>query len=145
MHVETQWFLYGSGSAQAAQDGFVSHLPPHRPTLHLLDAPLVLHKTLWEQGIMGRAATLSCTYVPTDLHAAWCSIRKQGSALPAEFDLEGVTQLAGITTTTYLHHLLHSLESLTFHHDFNESVEGVSLPSNLQSLTLGSFNWSMRG
>ena len=137
--------LSGSSMGLEVRRMVLKHLPPRRPTLHLLDAPLVLHKTLWEQGIMGRAATLSCTYVPTDLHAAWCSIRKQSSALPAEFDLEGVTQLAGITTTTYLHHLLHSLESLTFHHDFNESLEGVSLPNNLQSLTLGSFNWSMRG
>eukprot|EP00435_Cladocopium_sp_Y103_P073244 s689_g42.t3 len=127
----------------------LKHLPPKKGgkvTLHHLDAPLVLQKTLREQGIVGKAATLSCTYIPTDVYAAWCSIRKQGSPLPeAEFDLEGVTQLAGITTTKHLHHLPDSLESLTFHCGFNESLEGVSLPNNLQSLTLGSFNRSMRG
>ena len=42
-----------------------------RLTLHHLDSPLMLHKELQAQDIIGKAATLSCTFVPTDLYAAW--------------------------------------------------------------------------
>ena len=37
----------------------------------------MLQQTLEEQGIIG-AATLSGTFVPTDLKAAWCFIEEQG-------------------------------------------------------------------
>ena len=106
-------------------------------TLHHLDSSLILHKELQAQGIMGKAATLSCTYVPTDLYAAWCTVQ----SLPVsqkELALQGVTQIAGATTTKYLHHLPESLEHLTFGNEFNQSLEGVTLPSSLQTLTFGS-------
>ena len=112
-------------------------------TLHHLDSSLILHKELQAQGIMGKAATLSCTYVPTDLYAAWCTVQ----SLPVsqkELALQGVTQIAGATTTKYLHHLPESLEHLTFGNEFNQSLEGVTLPSNLQTLTFGDdFNQSL--
>ena len=41
--------------------------------LHGRDGKLMLHQTLEEQGIIG-GATLSGTFVPTDLKAAWCLI-----------------------------------------------------------------------
>ena len=39
--------------------------------LYHLASPLMLQQTLQEQGIEGKTAGLSCTYVPTDLYAAW--------------------------------------------------------------------------
>jgi hypothetical protein len=38
-------------------------------------AALVLNQTLQEQGILSEAATLSCTYVPTNLYFAWCYVQ----------------------------------------------------------------------
>ena len=46
-----------------------------KPVLHHLESPLLLHQTLQEQEIAGRAATLSCTYVPTNLCAAWSCVQ----------------------------------------------------------------------
>ena len=117
-------------------------------TLHHLDTPLILHKALQEQGIVGKAATLSCTYVPTDLYVAWCAVQ----GLPVsqrELALEGITRIQdtlimGATATEYLHHLPQSLEHLTFGSDFNESLEQVTLPRSLQSLAFGdAFNQSL--
>ena len=54
------------------------------------------NKELQAQGIVGKAATLSCTYVPTDLYAGWCSVH----GLPVsqvELALEGLTRIAGAT------------------------------------------------
>ena len=114
-------------------------------TLHHLDLPLILHKELQAQGIMGKAATLSCTIVPTDLYAAWCTVQ----GLPVsqgELALAGVTRIQGSNLTKYLHHLPESLEHLTFGSEFNHSLEGVTLPSSLQSLTFGiAFNQSLEG
>ena len=42
-----------------------------RLALHHNASPLMLGKTLQEQGIAGQAATLFCTYVPIDFYAAW--------------------------------------------------------------------------
>jgi len=105
-------------------------------TLHHLDSPLILHKELQVQGIIGKAATLSCTFVATDLYAAWCSVK----SLPVsqkELALQGVTRIAGATTTQYLRHLPETIEHLTFGKGFNQSLEGVTLPSSLQTLTFG--------
>jgi len=46
-----------------------------KPALHHLDSLLMLCQTLEEQGIRGKTAILTCTYVPTDLYAAWCHIQ----------------------------------------------------------------------
>ena len=49
------------------------HLPPRKGrkiTLHHGDWELLLNQTLRQQGIVGKAVTLSCTYIPMDLYAA---------------------------------------------------------------------------
>ena len=91
-------------------------------TLHHLDLPLLLHKELQAQGIIGKAATLSCTFVPTDLYAAWCSV--QGLRVSQEeLALAGVTWIQGSDLTKYLQHLPESLEHLTFGSRFNECLK----------------------
>ena len=61
--------------------------------LYHLESPLMLHQTLQEQGFEG-TARLSCTYVPTDLYAAWSCLK--GFYFPEEeFELDGVTEIAG--------------------------------------------------
>ena len=54
-----------------------------------------------------------------------------------ELALQGVTRIAGATTTQYLCHLPETLEHLRFGNGFNQSLEGVTLPNSLQTLTLG--------
>ena len=61
----------------------------------------------------GQAATLSCTYVPTDFYAVWCTVKRLPVSLN-EFALQGVTRIAGANTIQYLHPLPESLEHLTF-------------------------------
>lgn len=53
-----------------------------------------LHQTLQEQGILSQTATLSCTYIPTDLHTAWRYVVNM-QVTGEEFALEGITQIAG--------------------------------------------------
>eukprot|EP00435_Cladocopium_sp_Y103_P044407 s360_g12.t1 len=116
-----------------------------RFTLHYEDSPLLLHQTLHEQGIVGKKVTLWCTFVPTDLYAAWLYI--QGFPVSkGERALEGVTRIEGATSSAYLQHLPRSLETLALGRDFNEMLDGVSLPSSLQSLTFGfGFNQTLEG
>ena len=109
-----------------------------KPTLYHLDSPLILHKELQVQGIVGKAARLSCTYVPTDLYAAWCAVQEMPVFLDFELELvlEGVTQLAGTTTTRPHWSQTHvtlpsSLKSLTFGSKFDQCLQGVTLPRNL--------------
>ena len=120
--------------------------PPKRGTtlvLHYLALPLILHQTLREQGVEGRTATLSCTFIPVNLYAAWCYAK--GFSVPTEeFALEGVTQMSSIAPNECLYYLPKSLENLTFGNEFNQSLEQVTLPRNLQSLTFGhGFNQSL--
>ena len=62
---------------------------------------LILGQTLQEQGVVGEAATLSCTFVPTDVYSAWRYI--QGLPVPeGELSLEGVTRIAGISSRELL-------------------------------------------
>ncbi len=137
--------------------------------LHHMCAKLVLAKSLEQQGIVRKTATLSCTYVPTDLYLAWCCV--QGFPTPeAEYALEGLASLKVRTPGQYLFHLpkslrslildqpqtyfrcVHlckitlpsSLQNLTFGQEFNQRLENVSLPSSLQNLTFGEdFNQSL--
>ena len=109
-----------------------------KPTLYHLDSPLILHKELQVQGIVGKAARLSCTYVPTDLYAAWCEVQEMPVFLffYLELVLEGVTQLEGTTTTRPHWSQTHvtlpsSLKSLTFGSKFDQCLQGVTLPRNL--------------
>ena len=108
------------------------------------NAKLALNQTLGEQGMVGTSATLSCTYIPTNVYTAWSYVR----GLPIceeDFVLEGVTQLEGAVPGKYLHHLPRSLARLTFESNFNQSLEQVTLPSSLQSLSFGGIStkaWS---
>ena len=111
--------------------------------IYHLTTPLILPKSLQEQGILGKTERLSCTYVPTDLYAAWCYL--QGfQVFDEEFALDGISEIRMTRGRTYVQHLGRlpkSLERLTFGFRFNQSLERVNLPGNLQSLTFGdSFN-----
>ena len=117
-------------------------------TQHHIDSQLRLNQTLRQQGIVGKFATLSCTYVPTDLYAAGYSIHGQYFPLIPEPEttssLEGVTQIAGTQTANHFGFLPQSLESLTFGDTLNSSLAEATLTSSLQILTFGSaFNQSM--
>ena len=91
-------------------------------TLQHLDSPLIWHKSLQEQGIVGKAATLSCTYVPSDLYAAWRAIR--GLPVPqGELAVGGVTRIVGAATLESLSRLPQSLEHLTFSNDFSQRLD----------------------
>ena len=96
---------------------------------------LLPNETLQQQGIVGEVE-VSCTFVPSDLYAAWRWVR--GSASPGDCTaLEGVTRLAGAPAGEYLHHLP-DLESLALADSFDMQLEGLKLPESLQSLTIAS-------
>ena len=118
--------------------------PGAKLAMHHVNTKLTLNQTLAEQGIVGKSAVLSCTYIPTNVYTAWCCVR----GLPTserEVALEGVTQLEGATEGECLHYLPCSLAKLTFGHKINQSLERVTLPSSLQSLSFGeSFNQSLQ-
>ena len=102
--------------------------------VHHVNGSLTLDQNLREQGIVGKSATVSCTYIPTNVYTAW----RYACDLPnceREFALEGVTHLEGAPQGEY--HLPSSLRSITFDHNFNQSLERVTLPSSLQSLSFG--------
>ena len=125
-------------------------LPPKkaaRLTVHHLDSSLVLHQTLQEQGVLGPVATLSCVYVPTDLHAAYCYAKglENEQTQEGELALHGLTQIEGILVSTEVT-MPSSLQSLTFAYDFNQNLQDVTLPSSLQSLTFGKgFDQNLQG
>ena len=106
---------------------------------------LKLHQTLQEHGLAEvETAILCCTYVPTQLHTAWCFLMGLEPS-EAEFSLEGVTDLRTPSPVGLLNPPK-SLVSFTFGDDFDESLEGLTLPSSLQSLTFGKyFNRSLEG
>jgi hypothetical protein len=104
--------------------------------VHSVKRKLTLDENLEDQGIVGKTAMLSCTYIPTDVYTAW----RYSCELPTcerEFALEGVTHLEGATHGEYLQHLPCSLAKLTFGEDFNQSLEQVTLPSSLKNLSFG--------
>ena len=97
--------------------------PGAKLAVHHVNRKLTLDQTLGEQGIVGRSALLSCTYIPTNVHAAWRYV----CGLPTcerEFVLEGVTRLEGAVPGEYLDHLPQSLASLRFGRDFNQGAGG---------------------
>ena len=111
--------------------------------VHSVNRKLTLDENLEDQGIVGKNAMMSCTYIPTDVYTAW----RYACALPTcerEFALEGVTHLEGPTHGEYLQHLPCSLAKLTFGECFNQNLEQVTLPSSLKSLSFGrNFNQSL--
>eukprot|EP00435_Cladocopium_sp_Y103_P054606 s77_g17.t2 len=120
----------------------LEQLPPKRGgrlALQYRASPLVLGQTLQEQGIEGQDVTLSCTYVPTDMCAAWRYASGYIQGVEEESALEGLTEMIGAIDGEYLRHLPSSLENLTFGLRFNQGLKGVTFPSSLQSLTFGDF------
>ena len=109
--------------------------------LHHMESRLSLCKTLHEQGIAG-AATLSCTWIPTNLYYGWCYLR--GFKNVDETELQGLTKLEFDPHGEYLHKLPRTLEKLTFGSGFNQRMDQVTLPSGLQGLAFADgFNRSM--
>ena len=104
----------------------VSEKLPRKPgaklAVHHTNRELTLDENLAEQGIVGKSATLSCTYIPTNLYTAWlyaCGSVSELLKCEREFALEGVTHLATDThpedwNQQYLDHLPGSLQSLQF-------------------------------
>ena len=95
---------------------------------------------------IGRARHGECA-TPTDFYDVWRCV-KAFHVAEEHSALEGVTQIAGVTSANIsnmcLQNLPKSLQSLTFGWAFNESLEQVHLPNNLQSLTSGNgFNQSL--
>jgi len=86
---------------------------------------LKLHQTLQEQGFAeAETAILCCTYVPTQLQAAWC-VLMGFETFEAELALEGVTHLT-TESRVGLVHLPGSLISLTFGDKFNKSLKSMT-------------------
>ena len=86
----------------------LEQLPPKRGgrlALQYLASPLVLGQTLQEQGIEGQDVTLSCTYVPTDMCAAWRYASGLFGGVEEEFALEGLTEMLGASDGEYLYNL----------------------------------------
>ena len=71
--------------------------------LQHLNDKLKLDESLGEQGIVGKSAMLSCTYVPINVYTAWLCL--SASDLPdceREFALEGVTSIEGASQENHL-------------------------------------------
>ena len=92
----------------------VLHHMAHQASEQVKEAVrLKLHQTLQEQGLAeAETAILCCTYVPTQLQAAWCFLMGLETS-EAEISLEGVTHLTA-PSPDCLFHLPRSLLSLTF-------------------------------
>ena len=110
-------------------------LPPKKggkSALHHIESQLMLHKTLQEQGIVGKAATLSCTYVPKSDPA------KQSSELDIWRELQPEPRKGDpakqFTQSLETVVLPNSLLSLRLQNALNQSLEKLTLPS-CQSLT----------
>eukprot|EP00435_Cladocopium_sp_Y103_P065355 s278_g27.t1 len=124
---------------------------PVKPGAKLLlnhkTSPLLLDKSLEDQGILGMSASLCCTYASTNLPEALRFVAGDPAILPLEHvAMEGVSRLCGAPDGSYLHHLPESLQSLTFRDSFDQSLQGVNFPSSLESLTFGvSYNQNLVG
>ena len=74
--------------------------PGAKLAVHHVNAKLMLDQTLGEQGIVGKPAMLSCTYIPTKVYTAWCYVCGLPTA-EREFALEGLTKLEGLTNGVF--------------------------------------------
>ena len=100
MQVDPPSFHLGPGSAA---DGFGATSKERGGlALQYLASPLVLGQTLQEQGIEGQDMTLSCTYVPTDMCAAWRYASGHVRGVEEEFAFEGLTEMLGASDGEYL-------------------------------------------
>eukprot|EP00435_Cladocopium_sp_Y103_P012392 s1020_g3.t1 len=112
--------------------------------LHHAESEFMLHKTLQQQGILGKMATLSCTFVPTNVHASWRFLHGFDTDA-ADLALEGITELQS-HPGAYLQSLPQCLQTLTLVSEPNKQLERISFPCKLQTLTLGGlFNQSLAG
>jgi hypothetical protein len=106
-------------------------------TLHHVDSPLILHKALQEQGIVGYA------FLHLRSNRSLCCMSTvQGLPVsPGELVLEGITRIAGATTSKYPHHLpifhkaLRPCQAVSRASEFKQSLEGETSPSSLQGST----------
>ena len=131
--------LSGSALGQEVHQMVLQQFPSkkgRRCLLHYMHSPLLLDQSLRDQGMLSPVATLSCTFVPADLYAAWCYL--QGLPISGgELALEGVAHMSGVCSLLRFQLLPITLQSLTFGREFNQTLEGVIFPSGLQSLTFG--------
>ena len=103
----------------------------HHANANLTESNLGRARDCWKIG-----NAVMHIYISTNLYTAWSYV----CGLPTcerDFVLEGVTQLKGAVPGEYLHHLPRSLASLSFGEEFNQSLERVTLPSTLHSLSFG--------
>ena len=82
-----------------------------------------------EQGFGKTSDSVSYVYEPANLADAFRFLK----GFEDERALEGITQLEGISDLNHLAALPDSLQSLTLGWAFNEPLDGLSLPQNLQS------------
>ena len=107
---------------------------------------LEFQKTLEEQGLaVASSCLLSYVYVPVKIYSLWKllagSMMEEKEQEEAWFALGAVKKVVGISMNQQIRGL-HSLEDLTYRHDFDELPQ---LPESLQRLTFGShFNRSLR-
>ncbi|CAJ1341749.1 unnamed protein product [Effrenium voratum] len=124
-------------------------LPPKPAQLRLIfgTSRLVAAQTLKEQGLHNQSSG-HFTYAHADVVEAWCAL-KAGSMKEADGGLDGIMRvnfldnfwqdLQGLTLPS-------SVQSLTLGAQFNQSLHTVTLPSSLQSLSLGKhFDQSLQG
>ena len=118
------WIICQSEWCQAGLD----HMKHQTSEQEKETVRLKLHQTLQEQGLAkAEAAILCCTYVPTQLHTAWCfPVGLEPSE--AEFSLEGATDLRTRSRVGFLNPPK-SLISFTFGDDFDESLKGLTARS----------------
>ena len=109
--------------------------------LHHKESRLNPHQTLGEQGING-AATVSCTWIPTNLYNACCYARGLENA--DESELQGVTQLEFAPDGEYCYNLPGTLQKLKFIL-WNQSMERITLPDSLQNLTFDDVDDGVNG
>ena len=108
--------------------------------------PELLDRSLQEEGMLGRtAATLSCTYVPIDLNATYAVLSRASDPFIENLCWKVSHRCREHLTSDDFNASLErvtfpsSLHSLSLGYEFDRSLEGVNLPMGLQSLTLTHF------
>lgn len=145
-------FLLRISASKAGEDLIekVSERVPKKVGAHILlmhgTRVLSRHESLTDQGLKG-TVDVSIVYATVDLLTAWQNLRDQSESERGveNVSLEGITEVKGMTGGA-LDSLdrLPSLESLTFHYLFNQTLKDVKFPKKLQRLTFtDSFNQSL--
>jgi len=144
-----QWHDFSVPSAMTGREllKLIIDKLPSKPgaavTIHHGSEPLQLDETLLQQGI-GEGVTLSFCYQPNNIYAAWRFLRGKNND---ESSLQGLVQLDGVRFIQKLQHGAHlpnCLATLTFSHQFDQSLDGFMWPSGLKRVMLGDeFNESL--